>query len=191
MNIPSCYNDNDNIDDDNNWVSVVSSVDSSISVKLKPRAIFKNYILLLARSLGKKMAKYNGSKFSTSKLTFTEKKKKKKKKKTSFYYVYRFSKKMRPTHNIHINRLSLFIFYEIFVILANLFFDFWFCFVLVFSFSIFSTFFWFEYGQIKKKSKTKTKEKNKQTNFTIFVNFSKFIFCSVFLFRYLALFWFE
>ena len=63
MTIPSCYNDNDNIDDDNNWVSVVSSVDSSISVKLKPRAIFKNYILLLARSLGKKMAKYNGSKF--------------------------------------------------------------------------------------------------------------------------------
>ena len=50
MTIPSCYNDNDNIDDDNNWVSVVSSVDSSISVKLKPRAIFKNYILLLARS---------------------------------------------------------------------------------------------------------------------------------------------
>ena len=45
MTIPSCYNDNDNIDDDNNWVSVVSFVDSSISVKLKPRAIFKNYIL--------------------------------------------------------------------------------------------------------------------------------------------------
>ena len=62
MTIPSCYNDN-NIDDDNNWVSVVSSVDSSISVKLKPRAIFKNYILLLVRSLGKKIAKYNGSKF--------------------------------------------------------------------------------------------------------------------------------
>ena len=41
MTIPSCYNDNDNIDDDNSWVSVVSSVESSISVKLKPRVIFK------------------------------------------------------------------------------------------------------------------------------------------------------
>ena len=63
MTIPSYYNGNDNIDDYNNWVSVVSSVDSSISVKLKPRAIFKNYILLLARSLGKNIAKYNGSQF--------------------------------------------------------------------------------------------------------------------------------
>ena len=45
MTIPNCY-DNDNIDDDDNWVPVGSSVDSSISVKLKPRAIFKNYNLL-------------------------------------------------------------------------------------------------------------------------------------------------
>ena len=105
MTIPSCYNDNDNIDDDNNWVSVVSSVDSSISVKLKPRAIFKNYILLLARSLGKKMAKYNGSKFWTPKLTF-------RKKKAPFYYVYQFSKKNAAHSYIHINRLDLFIFFS-------------------------------------------------------------------------------
>ena len=46
MTIPNCYDDDDNIDDDDNWVPVGSSVDSSISVKLKPRAIFKNYNLL-------------------------------------------------------------------------------------------------------------------------------------------------
>ena len=45
MTIPSCY-DNDIIDDDDNWVPHGFSVDSSISVKLKPRAIFKNYNLL-------------------------------------------------------------------------------------------------------------------------------------------------
>ena len=45
MTIPSCY-DNDNIDDDDNWVPDGFSVDSSISVKLKPRAVFKNYNLL-------------------------------------------------------------------------------------------------------------------------------------------------
>ena len=45
MTIPSCY-DNDNIDDDDNWVPDGFSVDSSISVKIKPRAIFKNYNLL-------------------------------------------------------------------------------------------------------------------------------------------------
>ena len=50
MTIPSCY-DNDNIDDDDKWVPDGFSVDSSISVKLKPWAIFKNYNLLQASSI--------------------------------------------------------------------------------------------------------------------------------------------
>ena len=59
MTIPSCYNDNDNdnIDDDNNWVSVVSSVDSSISVKLKPRAIFKKLHFVIGKIFREKDGK--------------------------------------------------------------------------------------------------------------------------------------
>ena len=110
MTIPSCY-DNDNIDDDDNWVPDGFSVDSSISVKIKPRAIFKIYILLLVRSLGKRMAKYNGSKFWTSKLTFT--KKKKKKKHLSVTYID-FPRKCDPL--IYTYQSARFIFFhEIFV----------------------------------------------------------------------------
>ena len=158
----------------NNWVSVVSSVDSSISVKLKPRAIFKNYILLLARSLGKKMAKYNGSKFWTSKLTFT--KKKKKKKHLSITYID-FPRKCDPLIYTYQSAQFIFFFHEIFVNFSKFVL---FCFVF-FLFLYLVLFFLFEYGQIK-KSKTKTKEKTKQTNFTIFVNFSKFVFVLFFFF---------
>ena len=48
MTIPNCY-DNDNINDDDNWVPVGSSVDSSISVKLKP----KSYLQKLQFVIGK------------------------------------------------------------------------------------------------------------------------------------------
>ena len=48
MTIPSCY-DNDNIDDDDNWVPDESSVDSSISVKIKT----KSYLQKLQFVIGK------------------------------------------------------------------------------------------------------------------------------------------
>ena len=77
MTIPNCY-DNDNIDDDDNWVPVGSFVDSSISVKLEPRAIFKNYNLLFvigqALSLGKNGKKDNGSNFEPQHLHSRKKK---------------------------------------------------------------------------------------------------------------------
>ena len=55
MTIPNCY-DNDNIDDDDNWVLVGSSIDSSISVKLKPKSYLQKTTVCYgqALSLGKK-----------------------------------------------------------------------------------------------------------------------------------------
>ena len=179
MSIPSCCNDNDNIDDDNNWVSVVSSVDSSISVKLKPRAIFKNYILLLARSLGKKMAKYNnGSKFWTSKLTFMKQTKKGKKTYLSITYID-FPRKCDPLIYTYQSAQFIFLMKYLYIFVCVCFFFFFFFFS---SFSIFSTFFGLNMDKFKKKSKTKTKEKIKQTNFRIFINFSKFVFVLFFFF---------
>ena len=113
MTIPSCYNDNDNIDDDNNWVSVVSSVDSSISVKLKPRAIFKNYILLLARSLGKKWQNIMVQNVEPQNLHSRKKNKNKTKPKKNPIFLLRISIfQENATHSyIHINRLGLFFFF--------------------------------------------------------------------------------
>ena len=58
MTIPSCY-DNDNIDDDDNWVPERFSVDSSISVKIKPRAILiqKLQFVIVKLYLWEKMVK--------------------------------------------------------------------------------------------------------------------------------------
>ena len=77
-------------------------------------------------------------------------------------------------HEIFVN-FSKFVFLFLFL--------FFFVFVLFFSFSIFSTFFFgLNMDKLKKKTKTKTKENNKQTNFTIFVNFGKFVFVLFFFF---------
>ena len=98
--------------------------------------------------------------------------KKKKKKNTFLLRTSIFQENATHSYNQSARFIYCFFFHEIFV-----------NFSIFFLFSIFSTFFGLNMDKLKKKSKTKTKEKtNKQTNFIIFVNFSKFVFVLFFFF---------